>query len=333
MSNEAVEKTLSLIAFLGLAGVVVTWVGILLERVGVGRLGSRVARGVDGAEIGLAWVVAATAMAGSLWFSEVANYIPCVLCWYQRIAMYPLVLLLLVAMLRRERMIAPYALFLSLAGLVVSVYHYQLEWFPKQSSICSTTASVPCHVKWFEHFGVATIPFLAGSAFLMVITLMWLAWRNERAALRAADVPSAAESAVPGGSAAGSADGTDEVPSGGRGPLLAAGIGILVIAGAIGAVLLLRDEDGAGSTNPTPIVQPGDASAGSAVFASAGCGGCHAFGPAGSAGSAGPALDGTALVDDELREIIAFGNGAMPAFDGDLSAQEIADVAAYVRTG
>jgi disulfide bond formation protein DsbB len=256
-----------------------------------------------------------------------------VLCWYQRIAMYPLVLLLLVAMLRRERMIAPYALFLSLAGLVVSVYHYQLEWFPKQSSICSTTASVPCHVKWFEHFGVATIPFLAGSAFLMVITLMWLAWRNERAALRAADVPSAAESAVPGGSAAGSADGTDEVPSGGRGPLLAAGIGILVIAGAIGAVLLLRDEDGAGSTNPTPIVQPGDASAGSAVFASAGCGGCHAFGPAGSAGSAGPALDGTALVDDELREIIAFGNGAMPAFDGDLSAQEIADVAAYVRTG
>lgn len=332
MSNEAVEKSLSLIAFLGLAGVAATWGGILLERLGVGSLGSRIARGVDGAEIGLAWVVAATAMAGSLWFSEVANYLPCVLCWYQRIAMYPLVLLLLVAMLRRERVIAPYALFLALAGLVVSVYHYQLEWFPDQSSICSTTASVPCHVKWFEHFGVATIPFLAGSAFLMVITLMWLAWRNERDARRAAD-DQAGEPAGSGGAATEIQERPDEAPDGGRGLLLAVGLGLLVIAGASGAVLVLRDDDGAGSVTPTPIAQSGDASAGAAVFASAGCGGCHAFEPAGSGGSAGPALDGTPLADDELREIVAFGNGAMPAFDGDLSAQEIADVAAYVRTG
>jgi disulfide bond formation protein DsbB len=325
MSNEAVEKSLSLLAFLGLAGVIVTWAGILLERVGVGALGSRIARGVDGAEIGLAWVVAATAMAGSLWFSEVANYIPCVLCWYQRIAMYPLVLLLLVAMLRRERSIAPYALFLALAGLVVSVYHYQLEWFPDQSSICSTTASVPCHVKWFEHFGVATIPFLAGSAFLMVITLMGLAWRNERDARQAIDDQPAAE--------AGSDEETGEASGVGRGLLLAIGLAILVLAGAIGAVLLLRDDDGSDSAAPTPIVRPGDASAGAAVFASAGCGGCHVFEPAGSAGSAGPALDGTSLADEELREIVAYGNGAMPAFDGDLSPQEIADVAAYVRAG
>ena len=106
-----------------------------------------------------------------------------------------------------------------------------------------------------------------------------------------------------------------------------------MIAGAIGAVLVLRDDDGAVAATPTPIVRPGDASAGAAVFASAGCGGCHVFEPAGSEGGAGPALDGTLLADDELREIVAFGNGAMPAFDGDLSDQEIADVAAYVRAG
>ncbi|MGL6278683.1 MAG: disulfide oxidoreductase [Gaiella sp.] len=322
MSNEAVEKSLSLLAFLGLAGVAVTWVGILLERLGAGALGSRIARTVDGAEIGLGWVVAATAMAGSLWFSEVANYIPCVLCWYQRIAMYPLVLLLLVAMLRRERTIAPYALFLSLAGLVIAIYHYQLEWFPEQSSICSTTASVPCHVKWFEHFGVSTIPFLAGSAFLMIATLMWLAWRNERAADREATAEAD--------------DGSDEPDegSGGGRALVAAGLVALVVIAAGAAVLALRDgEDASQDVAPTPIVQPGDPGAGAAVFAANGCAGCHAFAPADAQGTSGPPLDGTSLTEDELHEIIAFGNGDMPAYDADLTAQEVADLAAYVRSG
>jgi disulfide bond formation protein DsbB/mono/diheme cytochrome c family protein len=326
MSNEAVEKSLSLLAFLGLAGVVLTWLGALLQRLGVGQLGSRIAGAVDGAEIGLAWVVAATATAGSLWFSEVANYIPCVLCWYQRIAMYPLVIVLLVAILRRERTIAPYALFLALAGLVVSIYHYQLEWFPDQSSICSTTASVPCHVKWFEHFGFVTIPFLAGSAFLMVITLMAIAWRNERLAQREAvaeDEPPPAEEDEPGhGPGAGTIG-------------LTVGLVALVALAGVAAALALRGEDDEGSatTTPTPILRPGDPAAGARTFASAGCGGCHAFRPAGSDGSTGPALDGTALADDELLEIIAFGNGSMPAYERDLSQQQIADVAAFIRSG
>lgn len=188
MDHKAVEQILSLLAFAGLAGVGVTWLGVLLQRLGVGRLGSRIADTLDGAELGLAWVVALTAVGGSLYFSEVANYIPCLLCWYQRIAMYPMVILLLVGIVRRERVIAPYALVLAAAGLIVSIYHYQLEWFPEQGSICSTTASVPCHIVWFRHFEVATIPFLAGSGFLMIGTLMAIAWRNERLAARA-DTP------------------------------------------------------------------------------------------------------------------------------------------------
>ncbi len=182
VSAEAVQKTLVLLAFAGLAGVALTAVGAVLQGVGVGRLGSRIARLVDGAELGLAWVVALVATAGSLYFSEVADYIPCELCWFQRIGMYPLVIVLFIAMLRNDRWIWPYALALSVAGLAVSVYHYQLEWFPEQSTICSSTASVPCTVVWFRHWEVGTIPFLAGSAFLAIGCLLVLAALNERRA-------------------------------------------------------------------------------------------------------------------------------------------------------
>jgi disulfide bond formation protein DsbB len=180
MDHKAVEQILSLLAFAGLVWVALTWIGALAERLGVGRIGSGIADTIDGAEIWLAWIVALVAVSGSLYFSESVGYIPCLLCWYQRIGMYPMVILLLVAIVRRERVVAPYALFLAGAGLVVSIYHYQLEWFPDQASLCSTTATVPCHIVWFKHFGVSTIPFLAGSGFLMIGTLMAIAWRNER---------------------------------------------------------------------------------------------------------------------------------------------------------
>lgn len=195
VSTEAVQKTLVLLAFAGLALVVVTAVGAVLQAFGVGRLAGWIADLVDGAELGLAWVVALVATAGSLYFSEVADYIPCELCWFQRIGMYPLVLVLFIAMLRNDRRIWPYALALSLAGLVVSIYHYQLEWFPEQSTICSTTASVPCTVVWFRHWELGTIPFLAGSAFVIIATLLLLAARNERRAARVA--AEAAETVVP----------------------------------------------------------------------------------------------------------------------------------------
>jgi len=75
----------------------------------------------------------------------------------------------------------------------------------------------------------------------------------------------------------------------------------------------------------------GDPAAGEAVFASAGCGGCHAFAPAGSSGTVGPALDGTALTEAQLRDVIANGRNAMPAFADRLEEEDIADVAAFVK--
>jgi disulfide bond formation protein DsbB len=321
VDHTAVEQILSLLAFAGLAAVALTWVGALLEYGGVGRLGSTVSGLVDRAETGLALVVALTATAGSLYFSESVGYIPCVLCWFQRIAMYPLVILLLVALVRRERAVAPYGIAVCAAGLTVSIYHYQLEWFPDQASVCSKTASVPCSVVWFKQFGVSTIPFLAGAAFLMIGTLLALARHNERRAVAEESEGAAA---------------VEEAPERG----LLAEVAVLVVVGAVAAgaavLALAGHESPSGSDSgqtETTSGPAGNATAGRVVFAETGCGGCHTFSPAGSTSSVGPSLDGSSLSEAEIASVVANGRGAMPGLAAQLSEQQIADVAAFVHAG
>jgi disulfide bond formation protein DsbB len=127
----------------------------------------------------LALVVVAVATAGSLYLSEVAHFTPCVLCWYQRIGMYPMVVLLAVA-LRRGDAIWPYALVLSIAGGAVSTYHMLLERFPSlETSACDPDN--PCSLIWTERFGYLTIPTMALSAFALVATLSLIGRANARA--------------------------------------------------------------------------------------------------------------------------------------------------------
>jgi disulfide bond formation protein DsbB len=127
-----------------------------------------------------AWVAATLAMVGSLYFSEVAHYTPCTLCWYQRIAMYPLVLILAIAAWRRDLGIRRYAIPLAAVGAVISVYHYFLEWFPDlDTGVCS--AGIPCTQVWFREFGFISLPFLALIAFLLVIAFLLIPQRSEQA--------------------------------------------------------------------------------------------------------------------------------------------------------
>jgi len=123
----------------------------------------------------LAFVVAVLATAGSLYYSEIAHYTPCELCWYQRICMYPLTVVLGVALLRRDDRGGLYALPLAVAGLGVSIYHYQLQMFPEQGSSCDTVA--PCTFQWVDTLGFMSIPFMAGCGFLAVIGLATLSLR------------------------------------------------------------------------------------------------------------------------------------------------------------
>ena len=121
-------------------------------------------------------IVAVGATLGSLYLSEVANFVPCELCWFQRIAMYPIALIGTIAALRRDRAILPYTLALSLLGLGVSIYHIQLQHFPDQSSFCEVAN--PCTSQWVEAFGWMTIPQMAGISFALIATISALAIRS-----------------------------------------------------------------------------------------------------------------------------------------------------------
>jgi disulfide bond formation protein DsbB len=120
----------------------------------------------------LAWIVAIVTTLGSLYYSEHAGFVPCELCWYQRIVMYPLVIVLGVAVLRRDTRVWMTALVFVVIGAPLSLYHWLVERVPAfaESSSCSVT--VPCTAPWFEKLGFVTLAWMAMSSFLLIGVLM-----------------------------------------------------------------------------------------------------------------------------------------------------------------
>ena len=165
MSVEAMQVFTALLALAAAGLAVVVTIGRLLG----GR--SELMRVIDDGALWLAFLVAAVATAGSLYFSEVANYVPCRLCWFQRIAMYPLAVILLIAAIRRDRAIRWYAMPLAAVGACVSIYHYLVEWHPRlEGDVCDPTN--PCSLVWFREFGFVTLPFMALCGFAAIIALL-----------------------------------------------------------------------------------------------------------------------------------------------------------------
>ncbi|HJP41164.1 MAG TPA: disulfide oxidoreductase [Dehalococcoidia bacterium] len=119
----------------------------------------------------LAFVMAATATLGSLYYSEIRDFIPCDLCWFQRILMYPLAAILLVGFIRFDRWVPAYVLPLATVGFGFSTYHYYVQNAEIHASgFCRVGAS--CSVKWVNYFGFVTIPFMAQVAFALIIIVM-----------------------------------------------------------------------------------------------------------------------------------------------------------------
>ena len=188
MSIDAVTTFLALLAVLALAVVVASLAGWVLGRVR-GELppGLRTVR--DGAgELALwgAFAVALTSTLGSLYLSEVAHFPPCELCWYQRIAMYPLTVVLGVAAVRRDVSVKWYVVPLALVGAGISTYHYLLERFP-DSVASGCDVEVPCTVVWVWKFHFLSIPGMAWIGFAAIITLVLLARPHPGSASRGPD--------------------------------------------------------------------------------------------------------------------------------------------------
>lgn len=140
--------------------------------------------------LGLAAGVAAVATAGSLYFSEVAGFIPCRLCWFQRGFMYPLVVILALAALATSRSVAGpagrwlrrLAVAAALLGGSVSVWHLLIERYPDLESATSCDINNPCSLIWFERLGFITLPYMALSGFVLIAVLVTLAGTPARPA-------------------------------------------------------------------------------------------------------------------------------------------------------
>ncbi len=120
----------------------------------------------------IAWLQAFVATIGSLFFSEVMKFTPCILCWYQRICMYPLVTILAVGIFKKDKNLPYYVLPLSITGLIIAIYHNLLYFniLPESAAPCIT--GVSCTTKYIALFGFITIPLLSLVAFTVISLLM-----------------------------------------------------------------------------------------------------------------------------------------------------------------
>jgi disulfide bond formation protein DsbB len=128
----------------------------------------------------LAFLVALTATLGSLYYSEIRHFTPCTLCWYQRILMYPMVIIALVGIVERDEFLPAFVLPFSIIGMLVSGYHYLVEWGVAESpTACAVT--IPCNFRWVNYFGFISIPLMALTAFVLITVIMFATKRANQA--------------------------------------------------------------------------------------------------------------------------------------------------------
>jgi len=128
----------------------------------------------------LCFLVASVATLGSLFFSEVMGFVPCSMCWYQRIFMYPLVLIFLINLLYPDDKLFKYSIPLVATGLFFSIYHNLLMFDIIPESVVPCVSGVPCSTEYINWFGFITIPFLSFVAYFMLFILLVLGNKNEK---------------------------------------------------------------------------------------------------------------------------------------------------------
>ena len=171
MNNEAVQLFSAILALATLAGGVVTLFAMLFGS--SQQWAENWLLQIRASGLWLICMITTGAMVGSLYFSENVGYAPCKLCWYQRIAMYSLAIILVIAAVRKDRAIVPYATVLAAVGAGIAGYHWLLERWPSlDTGTCS--ADTPCSVPYFEVFGFVSLAFMAFSAFVTVLVFLWV---------------------------------------------------------------------------------------------------------------------------------------------------------------
>lgn len=125
----------------------------------------------------LIFMTSILSVVGSLYFSEIVGLVPCTLCWYQRIAIYPIPVLTGVALLREEYNVVYNLRILSLFGLLVAGYQYYIQFFHRTSNFCHV--GVSCSDVQFEILGFITLPLLSFLSFLFILILTFMVKKND----------------------------------------------------------------------------------------------------------------------------------------------------------
>lgn len=128
----------------------------------------------------LAWLNVTVAIAGSMFFSEILKFPPCTLCWYQRMCMFPLVIILGIGIYKNLKQSIVFAAPFAGIGWLISVYHNLLYYKVIQPSITPCSSGVSCTEKQLEVFGVVTIPLLSLIAFTITLILLFAYYRTEK---------------------------------------------------------------------------------------------------------------------------------------------------------
>lgn len=129
--------------------------------------------------IGFAFIIALVATLGSLYYSEIAKFAPCKLCWFQRIFMYPQIILLGLAWWKQDFNIKKYSMTLAIIGSAFALYHSYIQQFPNaKDTFCAIGGLTGCSTRFIYEFGYITMPLMSLTAFLMIIFFLTSWQRN-----------------------------------------------------------------------------------------------------------------------------------------------------------
>jgi disulfide bond formation protein DsbB len=182
VSSEQVDLFFAIVAVAGLLGTLTVVVFAVVGLVSDGAKRSLVAarRSIAGSELLLATGISVSATAGSLYYSQIRHFEPCQLCWYQRIFMYPMAVLFVVALIKRDTLVRRYVLPIAAIGASISIYHNYIQIFPDLDAGGACGFGPSCSGKYINVFNNVSIPVMALAAFLMIIVVTIALYFNER---------------------------------------------------------------------------------------------------------------------------------------------------------
>jgi len=173
--TQTITTLLSVFTVLADATIVASLLVWLINKLTGSSYGQNIVKRIQENHTILLFIIPLIATAGSLFYSEVAHYNPCRLCWFQRIFMYPQVFIAGTALVAKTRDLAAYIIPLSSAGAVIAAYHYveqiKATLAPLDPLIPCSLDGTSCAVKYTFHFGYITIPMMALSAFLLILVI------------------------------------------------------------------------------------------------------------------------------------------------------------------